>query len=185
MCDLGQDSEPLCTSISSSIKGDERLGGLQEALQLEYSTSQTYTPLKSSKGHLWRDTRTILTGSRGEIATWQKVQNKGTCGTEPEDVPADMADFYHREDVCDLLRLLDPLLSRKLRVGEHSPWCGGLWDAGQEHSCHCVMTPRTDGLLADHTVMGVASTSEPRVRAKETAIWPLKTASCPMNLGID
>ena len=52
LCDLGQGSEPLCTSISSSIKGDERLGGLQVASQLEYSTSQTYTPIKYSKGRL-------------------------------------------------------------------------------------------------------------------------------------
>lgn len=54
-----------------------------------------------------------------------------------------------------------------------------------ERKLECVLGPQPMiDLLADHTVMGVASTSEPRVRAKEAAIWPLKTASCPTNLGI-
>lgn len=57
------------------------------------------------------------------------MQNKRICQAEPEDDFADVADFYHREDVCDPLELLGPSLTRKPRAAEHGSQCGACQDA--------------------------------------------------------
>lgn len=53
------------------------------------------------------------------------MQN-GAQQAEPEGIFADMADFSHREDVFEPLKLTGPSLSRKPGAGEHSSQCGAV-----------------------------------------------------------